>query len=39
LKRLIDDRVLYPDIDIVTALVRSGEVVDAVEKAIGTIKL
>jgi histidine ammonia-lyase len=39
LKRLIDDRALYPDIDIVTALVRSGEIVEAVEKAIGEIKL
>ena len=39
LKRLIDDRALYPDIDTVTALVRSGEIVEAVEKAIGQIKL
>lgn len=39
LKRLIDDRVLYPDIDIATAMVRSGEVVEAVEKVVGKIKL
>lgn len=39
LKRLIDDRALYPDIDIVTEMVRSGEIVEAVEKAVGKIKL
>jgi len=39
LKRLIDDRVLYPDIEIVTELVRNGEIVEAVEKAVGKIRL
>ena len=39
LERLIDDRPLYPDIEIVTDLVRKGSIVEAVEKAIGEIKL
>jgi histidine ammonia-lyase len=39
LRRLINDRPLYPDINIVTKLVRDGSIVDAVEKAIGPIKL
>jgi len=39
LKRLIDDRALYPDIEIVTELVRNGEIVAAVEEAIGKIRL
>ncbi len=39
LTRLIDDRPLYPDIEIVSAMVRSGEIVAVVEKAIGDIKL
>lgn len=39
LKRLIDDRPLYPDIEIVTDLVRDGSIVSAVETAIGEIKL
>jgi histidine ammonia-lyase len=39
LTRLIDDRPLYPDIEIVTDLVRDGSIIDAVEQAIGEIKL
>ncbi|MEW5994313.1 MAG: histidine ammonia-lyase [Candidatus Zixiibacteriota bacterium] len=39
LDRMIDDRPLYPDIDIVTSLVRDGSIVGAVEKAVGEIKL
>ncbi len=39
LKRLIDDRPLYPDIEIVTKLLREGTIVEAVEKAIGGIGL
>jgi histidine ammonia-lyase len=39
LRRLINDRPLYPDINIVTSLVRDGSIVAAVEKAIGPIKL
>jgi histidine ammonia-lyase len=38
-KRLINDRVLYPDINKVTELVRDGSIVTAVEKAVGAIKL
>ncbi len=39
LKKLVDDRPLYPDIEIVTSLVRDGSIVAAVERAIGTIEL
>ncbi len=39
LKKLVDDRPLYPDIEIVTSLVRDGSIVEAVERAIGTIEL
>lgn len=39
LKRLIDDRSLYPDIEIVTELVRDRSIVEAVEAAVGEIKL
>ncbi len=39
LKKLVNDRVLYPDIEIVTALVRDGSIVEAVEEAVGEIKL
>jgi histidine ammonia-lyase len=39
LKRLVDDRPLYPDIEIVTGLVRDGSIARAVESAIGEIKL
>jgi len=39
LKRLIDDRPLYPDIEIVTELVRDGSIIPAVEKEVGEIKL
>jgi len=37
--RLIDDRPLYPDIDILTEVVRSNSVVGAVEKEIGKLEL
>jgi histidine ammonia-lyase len=37
--RLIDDRPLYPDIDACTELVRNGSFVEAVESAIGDIRL
>ena len=37
--RLIDDRSLYPDIDKLTEVVRSGVIVKAVEKEIGELKL
>ncbi|MEW6049478.1 MAG: histidine ammonia-lyase [Candidatus Zixiibacteriota bacterium] len=39
LKKLVDDRPLYPDIEIVTAQVRDGSIVEAVEEAVGEIKL
>jgi histidine ammonia-lyase len=39
LKKLVDDRPLYPDIEIVTELVRSGAIVDAVEEVVGEVKL
>jgi histidine ammonia-lyase len=39
LKKLVDDRPLYPDIDIVTALVSDGSIVQAVEKEIGEIRV
>lgn len=39
LSKLVDDRPLYPDIEIVTELVRSGEIVTAAEAAVGEIKL
>jgi histidine ammonia-lyase len=39
LEKLIDDRPLYPDIEIVTSLVRDGSIVEAVEEAVGDIKL
>ncbi len=39
LERLVDDRPLYPDIDIVTGLVRDGSIVEAVEKAVGELNL
>ena len=39
LERLVDDRPLYPDIDIVTGLVRNGSIVEAVEKAVGELNL
>jgi histidine ammonia-lyase len=39
LKKLVDDRPLYPDIEIVTELVRDGSIVEAVETAVGEIKL
>jgi histidine ammonia-lyase len=39
LSRLIDDRPLYPDIEIVTKLVRDGSIVSAVESAVGDLKL
>lgn len=37
--RLIDDRSLYPDIDQLTEIVRSGSIVGAVEKEVGELKL
>jgi len=37
--RLIDDRSLYPDIDQLTEVVRSGSIVRAVEKEVGELKL
>jgi histidine ammonia-lyase len=39
LDKLVDDRPLYPDIEIVTDLVRDGSIVAAVEEAVGEIKL
>lgn len=39
LRRLIDDRPLYPDIEIVTKLVRDGSMIEAVEKAVGRINM
>ena len=39
LARLINDRPLYPDIEIVTSLVRDGSIVEAVEAAVGELKL
>jgi len=39
LEKLVDDRPLYPDIEIVTDLVRDGSIVEAVEEAVGEIKL
>jgi histidine ammonia-lyase len=39
LEKLIDDRPLYPDIEIVTSLVRDGSIVQAVEKAVGELNL
>jgi len=39
LEKLVNDRPLYPDIEIVTDLVRDGSIVEAVEKAVGEIKL
>ena len=39
LKKLENDRVLYPDIEIVTELVRNGSIIEAVEDAVGEIKL
>ncbi len=39
LQKLIDDRPLYPDIEIVTDLVRDHSIADAVEAAVGEIKL
>ncbi len=39
LERLIDDRPLYPDIEVVTDLVRDASIIEAVEKTVGEIKL
>lgn len=39
LRRLINDRPLYPDIDIVTKMVRDGSIVEAVERVVGPLKL
>jgi len=39
LEKLVNDRPLYPDIEVVTSLVRDGSIVDTVEKAVGEIKL
>ncbi len=39
LEKLVDDRPLYPDIEIVTSLVRDGSIVAAVEAAVGEMKL
>lgn len=39
LRRLINDRPLYPDIEVMTKLVRDGSIVAAVEKAVGPLKL
>ncbi len=39
LDRLVNDRPLYPDIETVTALVRDGSIVKAVEKDVGTVNL
>lgn len=39
LKKLIDDRPLYPDIALVTSLVRDGSIVKAVEAEIGSLKI
>ncbi|HVP07047.1 MAG TPA: histidine ammonia-lyase [Candidatus Acidoferrum sp.] len=39
LKKLVDDRALYPDIEIVTELVRDGSIIEAVEAAVGEINL
>jgi histidine ammonia-lyase len=39
LEKLVDDRPLYPDIEIVTSLVRDGSIVQAVEKAVGELNL
>jgi histidine ammonia-lyase len=38
-KRLIDDRPLHPDIKAMTALVRSGQIVNAVEDEVGPLKI
>ncbi len=38
-KKLVDDRVLYPDIQAIAAHIWSWKIVDAVEDAIGEIKL
>ena len=35
--RLIDDRPLHPDIHKITELVRSGEIIEAIEKEVGNI--
>ena len=39
LEKLVNDRPLYPDIEIVTNLVRDGSIVEAVEKAVGEMRL
>ncbi|MDZ4723053.1 MAG: histidine ammonia-lyase [candidate division Zixibacteria bacterium] len=39
LTRLINDRPLYPDIELVTQMVRDGSIVEAVEKAVGELRL
>jgi len=39
LEKLVNDRPLYPDIEIVTNLVRDGSIIEAVEKAVGEMKL
>jgi histidine ammonia-lyase len=39
LQKLVDDRPLYPDIEIVTDQVRDGSLIKAVEEAVGEIKL
>lgn len=39
LQKLVDDRALYPDIEIVTEQVRDHSIADAVEAAVGEIKL
>jgi histidine ammonia-lyase len=36
--KLIDDRVLYPDISAVAEKIRSGEILDSVEREISTLK-
>jgi len=38
-KKLVDDRSLYPDIDVVVEMVRDGRIVAAVEKTIGEIRV
>lgn len=39
LPKLVDDRPLYPDIEIVTEMVRDGSILKAVEDAVGEINL
>ncbi len=39
LTKLVDDRPLYPDIEIVTEMVRDGSIIAAVEAATGEVKL